>query len=196
MNSILKIKSLLSNVVLFIVMFFIFMVIADKNMQSIRSIEEKMGKVKILDTRFFYDAETVYKVFEDLGESGRVYYRELLIRSEMIFPALYRFFIIVTLCFLFRWWVDKKSRWNLLCFIPLIDLLFDYMENSLVLIMLKQFPDTHIMLATVLGYITMIKYIFVFIAWLLILFSIVMVIGKLTRSFVNRQRERLVRGAL
>lgn len=194
MNNILKVKGLLSNVVLFIVMFFVFMVVADKNMQAIGSIEEKMGEVKLLDTRFFYDADTVYNVLENLGETGRNYYRELLLKTELIFPLVYRFFIIVTLCFLFRWWVDKKSSWNLICFIPLVDLLFDYMENFIVLIMLKQYPDLSVVLATLVGYITMIKYIFVYFAWFLILFSIVMIIGKLIFGLVNRLRERVVRG--
>ncbi len=94
-------------------------------------------KVKSLDTRLSYSANDVLALFEALGERGR---DKLLVFSgfaDMIYPLVYGSMFYLPLRKLTG---PSGSRLRLLSYLPLATVVFDYIENVSILIMLSGFP--------------------------------------------------------
>ncbi len=94
-------------------------------------------EVKSLDTRLFYNASDVLALFEALGEQGRA---KLLVFSgvaDMIYPLVYGSMFYLLLRKLAG---PFGSRLRLLSYLPVATVVFDYIENASILIMLRVFP--------------------------------------------------------
>lgn len=98
--------------------------------------------MKLLDMMpLGYDLDYVDKLFETLGEGGRGKYLTSQIPVDMFYPLLFG----LSYSLLFGYFLKKLNMYNApyfyLCFLPIIVMIFDYLENIGIIIMLKTYPQ-------------------------------------------------------
>lgn len=96
----------------------------------------------ILDTMpTGYDATYVQTLFDSLGEAGRHNYLKLQIPVDLLYPLL--FFICYTLVatYLMKHTNRLYTPWFILCFLPVIAAVADYVENISIINLLNSYPD-------------------------------------------------------
>lgn len=165
--------------------FLVFILIGGTNLENIARLEEQAG-TKLLDTRLSYTGEEAVAILEQFGPEGRDAYKELLTGSELVFPVLYRGFMILLLAFLLKKWLGPENRWILLSLLPFADMILDYTENFLIFSMLTNYPDAVEGLTGVIGFVSSGKYFFVIAAVLLALIS---TIGTIINKIKNRIKQ-------
>jgi hypothetical protein len=88
-----------------------------------------------------YTPDYVNSLFNALGQEGRNAYLFQQIPLDLIYPGLFG----VTYCLLFAFILKKLGKEDshlfYLCFIPVFAVIFDYLENIGIIIMLKNYPD-------------------------------------------------------
>jgi hypothetical protein len=157
------------------IFFILFMIIAYLNIGKpfgIEQLEEITGGVGALD-EMFYTPESAYEVLDKQGEAGRQFYQQLLLTTEIIFPFIYRMFNAVFIAFLFSRFLPPKSKLNYLCLAPIIGMIADYIENSLILTMLFNYPERLYAIANTASVITIIKWVSNYADWTLITLGII-----------------------
>lgn len=88
-----------------------------------------------------YDLNYVSKLFNSLGEDGRLIYLTNQIPVDMIYPALFG----LSYCLLLGYFLEKlkklNSQYMYFCLIPIIAGIADYFENLGIIVMLKNYPE-------------------------------------------------------
>ena len=100
-------------------------------------------QVKPLDTRFSYSADEVRVLFEQLGTEGRDIYKGV-VGLDMVYPLVYGFLFILILAWFLKKITGPGSQWLMLALLPLIGVLFDYLENINTLKLLNRYPEISI----------------------------------------------------
>ena len=95
----------------------------------------------ILDLKpFGYDFNYVNQLFDQLGDAGRFYYLKTQLAVDFIYPTLF----ILCYCALAVYTTSKLKTVNklfkLMCWLPLIAGICDYIENLFILNMLDNYP--------------------------------------------------------
>ena len=141
-------------------------------------------EVKPLDTRFSYTLEEVVSDFEKLGVEGRHVYQFIVGRIDMIFPVIYGLFFILTLAYLLKKITPPHSKWMLIALLPVLGMLFDYLENFNTLSLLKNYPDLSAQGVAWGEQMTRLKHGFLFLSIGLILF---LAIGVVIKKLMHRK---------
>src|SRR5262249_14399367 len=91
------------------------------------------------DLRFGYQADDAYRLIERYGPRGRAHWRRLLL-LDMAFPAVYAALFALLLL---RWadWVQAAPAWRAAAAAPLLAGGSDYVENVLLLQVLRALPQ-------------------------------------------------------
>ena len=145
-------------------------------------INDVIGKeFQSLDARFFYSKSDVMLAFEEIGEYGRKKYMFISGYIDMVYPLVYGMLFSLLLLRLTRKLPTKKMKW--VCYVPLIAVLFDYIENVGVLKMLDSYPMVSESLVNLTSFATSGKWIFVLIS---ILFLTGLGVFGLTRNKKNQ----------
>jgi hypothetical protein len=139
---------------------------------GIEQLEEITGGVGALD-EMLYTPESAYEILDKQGEAGREFYKQLLLTTELIFPFIYRMFNVVFIAFLFSKFLPPKNKLNYLCLAPIIGMISDYIENSLILTMLFNYPERLYAIANTASVITIIKWVSNYTDWTLITAGII-----------------------
>ncbi len=88
-----------------------------------------------------YDLNYVNKLFNSLGEIGRDVYLTSQIPVDMLYPLLFG----LTYCLILAYFLKKINKFNtpftLLCYIPIIAGIADYLENFGIITMLNNYPE-------------------------------------------------------
>lgn len=109
-----------------------------------------------LDIRFVYDADTVAAVLAELGEGGRAAYLRSLLIADIAWPLVYGSTLALTIA-----WGFVGSAWQRrLISLPLLAVLWDLAENTLVSIQIVRFPSFTRWLATVGSGVSAVKWVF------------------------------------
>jgi len=100
------------------------------------------GGMKLLDMMpQGYDSEYVNELFSKLGKEGRDVYLFNQIPVDMVYPLLFG----ITYTLLIAYFLKKLNKLNtsmfLLCLIPIIGGIADYLENIGIITMLNDYPD-------------------------------------------------------
>lgn len=123
------------------------------------------GKIEgeILDTRLFFSPEEAYDSISAYSAEGRALYMQTTLLFDYLYPWAYSLF----LCFsIFR--LSGKFALSLL---PFLVLALDYAENTVVVVLLFQYPEKLEGLAHAAGMITSAKWAMVVLCLLLILWA-------------------------
>lgn len=98
-------------------------------------------EVKPLDIRFSYTVDEVINDFEKLGVEGRDLYKFIVGRIDMVYPIIYGLFFILVLAYLLKKVTNPDSKFILIALLPLLGMLFDYLENFNTLSLLNNYPN-------------------------------------------------------
>ncbi|PID99031.1 hypothetical protein CSA80_02855 [Candidatus Saccharibacteria bacterium] len=98
-------------------------------------------EVTPLDMRFSYSREDVLSLFQTLQEAGRAKYQYVSSIIDMMYPLLYGVLLFLLLKKLIRSLPFAVGRLTIVCFLPIIAAVFDFIENFNVIGMLKSFPS-------------------------------------------------------
>jgi uncharacterized membrane protein len=96
--------------------------------------------VGVIDMEFAYTQEFVYNTLQAQGEAGRLFYKNLLIRLDFIFPLVNALFFTSIVMFVYKKITNNKKLLTRLAIFPFMIMLFDYLENIFELILLNNYP--------------------------------------------------------
>jgi hypothetical protein len=129
---------------------------------SVPDFREASGGGALLDNSVEFSSDGVYQRLESIGDEGRANYRFRNLTIDLLLP-------LSLFTFLFLWMRRSTERFlsrprmrGLLLALPLVYLVFDFIENFLVIVLIEHYPARVDSLASMLAYITILKRIGVF----------------------------------
>ncbi len=144
--------------------------------------EEAVGGKGSPDTDMMYTGQDLYEIAESYGEDGRSTYILLRWTFDVVWPLVYTFFILSMII-----WIGKfvTYKWvHSIYYLPILAMLFDYLENILVTIVMISFPKKLIGLGQVASYASMTKWVVLSLAFI----GIVVVLLARIIEFMTKNR--------
>jgi hypothetical protein len=132
------------------------------------------GLEQPLDLMFLATPDKMFAMIERYGEYGRVFYRNVELTVDIIYPVIYTLAFGLLISWLFQRGFSSNSRmqkWNVM---PIGAWFFDLLENLGVVTMLKMWPSQPVTLAWLTTVISTIKWIFAGASMVLIVIGLVM----------------------
>ncbi len=145
--------------ILAVVIFFVFTPLVLP--QQAARFEAVAGDGPSPDQSFIYTPADLYGMAEAYGTEGRAAYVRARWTFDVIWPLVYTFFLVTAISWLGKRAFPEGSKARLLNLVPVLGLLFDYLENICASIVMARYPaQTPVvdLLATVF---TPIKWVFV-----------------------------------
>lgn len=134
--------------------------------------------IKILDIMpFGYSYAYVSQLFTELGKEGRNFYLYKQIPIDMVYPFLFG----ITYFYMMVYFLQKINQWKspylYLSLLPFIGALFDYFENTGIILMLYNYPKLTAEVVQLNNFFTITKSLittlfFIFLIIVLIIFGI------------------------
>jgi hypothetical protein len=125
--------------ILFIVTNIIYVFMLAVTIPKVMSFSNGMKLPDMLPTG--YSAEYINTLLSNLGREGRNAYLFNQIPVDMVYPFLFG----ASWCLVLAWFLDKLGKLNglmiYLCLLPLLAGLFDYLENTGMIVILNRYPD-------------------------------------------------------
>jgi hypothetical protein len=115
-----------------------------------------MGTV---DTSFVYSVSDLFRVAEGLGEEGRAQYVRARWTFDLIWPLVYTAFLATAVSYLLDKAFSHQGDWHLLNLIPVVGMLFDYLENIAASGVMMAYPDKLTWLALLSSWFTPVKWV-------------------------------------
>ena len=109
-------------------------------------------KYGIPDILFHYSSDQFYELFQRYNPREIQYYFRTILLLDFIYPIFYTLFTGLL--------IFKLSQNTFISLIPLVILIFDYLENITVLTLVQFLPSQNFTLATFAGYFTSTKWLF------------------------------------
>ena len=125
------------------------------------------GGISPLDMRITYSPATVFSTLTNLGKTGREFYKNWIILDyinaffSMLFQTAILLFLVHRL--------QLESGWRFLCLFPIMKWISDCAENTILWVLLSQFPSQSIIAARISACMTFLKWLTLFITLVSIL---------------------------
>lgn len=143
------------------------------------------GLKESVDTSWFYNAKELYRIAESYGSVGRQFYIYQRWTFDLIWPLVYFSFIFSLSALLYKSiGLSKINRW-ILSFIY-IGITFDFLENSMVTLVMYRYPLITWIVADFAGIATSLKWIFIGLSFLVLLLLILI---KIMQSVLQYTRK-------
>lgn len=136
------------------------------------------------DTSFYYSSEELFDLAEVYGEEGRAAYVRARFTFDLIFPAVYGVFLLVTVSWVFGRALPVESKWRLINLVPLAGVLFDLLENISTSVVMAGYPVRREFAAMLAPVLTLIKWIFVNGSF------VILVIGLLMLGYIRLTQKK------
>ena len=94
------------------------------------------------DLSVYYSAEDLYRMAEAYGEVGRQTYIRVRFTFDLLWPFVYTFFLTTAISWVYAKAFEDDSRWQLANLVPLLGMLFDYLENISTSLVMFRYPQT------------------------------------------------------
>lgn len=183
LNNSLQAKSTITNIVIGIGIILFFNLILFPFLPKL--IADTSFSVKnILDVRFSYSPGLVYSVFTELGSDGRRIYLLSEVLFDLPYAVLYGFIYAILIIKLYE--NSKNYAVKYLFLFPFGISLFDILENTGIILMLKTFPDINDKLVFYTSAFTSIKWIFAIIVAAIVLTGIIIKLKTYRKNQINR----------
>lgn len=134
---------------------------------------EVTGVSESPDTSFFYQSEKIFEMAEAYGESGRDFYILIRWTFDVIWPMVYGSFLYVMMR-----WIQRGYKLNKLTLLPIAGVVFDFIENICATFIFWAYPTRLEWLATVIPFVTMIKWIAIGISFAVIIVGFLIKVRK------------------
>jgi hypothetical protein len=115
--------------------------------------------VEKIDLQITYSPEKLYEIMEPYGEEGRKAYAISHLTSDVLFPIVYLFLFGTAISYTFQRAFPSESWVQRLNLVPFALLLVDFLENTILVILLLSFPTRMIWLARLAGWVTGFKWV-------------------------------------
>jgi hypothetical protein len=119
------------------------------------------GDAGSVDLRFWYTADDVFNMAKEYGQEGREAYIQARYSFDVIFPLMYVAFLATSISFLFGLQFETGNKWMFLNLVPIMGMVFDLLENGLAIVIMGAYPDKLVIFASIVPFMTMLKWIFV-----------------------------------
>jgi len=131
------------------------------------------GKSGSPDMSFYYSADDLYHFAEVYGQQGREAYVRARFTFDVIWPLVYTLFLTTTIS-----WVNTRafapdSGWQRANLIPVLALVFDYMENLTTSLVMLRYPDRTAVIDSLAPVFTLLKWVFIFGSFVLLFAGVV-----------------------
>ena len=93
------------------------------------------------DTSLLYTTQDLYRFAESYGETGIQAYVQARITFDVVFPLVYGFFLVTALSWLYARSFRAVSRWQQANLVPLVAVLFDFLENLATSLVMLRYPQ-------------------------------------------------------
>jgi hypothetical protein len=138
-------------------------------------------KKPTLDSNISYGAREAHALFGKLKDEGRQFYACSEITADLIFPIIYSLFLSLLIIYIFQKCSLNKAL-QFVAMLPLLALLFDYIENILFAFMLFDYPQERTAFAEVASVSTKLKWTFLAVSAGAILFGLTCLVIKSVRK--------------
>jgi multisubunit Na+/H+ antiporter MnhG subunit len=134
------------------------------------------------DTSLGYSASDIFEMAGVYGEQGRRAYIIMRITFDLVFPAVYLFFLVSAITRL-SCKLPENSKLRMLNLIPFLAVLFDLIENTMTATVMGVYPKEAVFAASVAPYASVIKWAFVGTSFVLVA---ILAIYRLTAYISNK----------
>jgi hypothetical protein len=163
----------------FLVTTFLMVVVFPWLRSSAPGVEEELA---MLDLRFKYSPEEAYLAIDSFGESGRKVYIISSLTADSLFPVSYSLLFSISLTLLYQRAFPTENLIQRFHLFPFGILVFDFLENFSVVIMMLAYPLRLSWLARLASIFTMSK-------WSALASTIVLVLVGLVGLMVVKNRK-------
>ena len=133
-------KATWKKVVLFTVLAVFFLILINYSSIGVAGLLKITDGANILDFEFGYNQEEAYQMLTALGTDGRLFYLTTLLPLDVLFPFASMLFFAGWIALLIKY-TSGKYWYKYLLLIPILAMLFDWMENVGIIAMLISYPD-------------------------------------------------------
>jgi hypothetical protein len=112
------------------------------------------------DTFLGYNTSELFEMAHDYGQEGRDAYVLMRFTFDLVFPAIYLFFLVSAITRL----LDKMpsgSKLRLLNMLPFLAVIFDLLENIMTATVMGMYPKEAVFAASIAPYASVIKWVLV-----------------------------------
>lgn len=104
-----------------------------------------------------YSYAQAIKLLTSLGAEGRNAYLSIQLPLDFIYPGLFAVSYALLITWVFKHYLPIDSKFYFIAFIPIIAGVFDYLENTTIIMMLNSFPDISENIVTISSLFTIVK---------------------------------------
>lgn len=136
--------------------------------------QDGTGQIQPLDLMFFAVPEQMFAMIDKYGDATRLFYRNVELTVDIIYPIIYMFAFGLLISWLFQRGFSPESKmmsWNVM---PVGAWFFDLLENLNIVTMLSMHPAKPTALAWLLFVLSSTKWLFAFASIALLLLGLVM----------------------
>lgn len=131
------------------------------------------GLEQPLDLMFLSTPDQTFAMIERYGDSTRIFYRNVELTLDILYPMIYTFAFGLLISWLFQRGFKpghKIQKWNVA---PVFVWFFDLLENLNIVFLLSAWPGQPVTMAWLLTILTTIKWFFAFLSMGLILLGLI-----------------------
>lgn len=135
--------------------------------------EQYSGGAGSPDGSLFYSAGELYGWAEAYGAQGRQAYVRARLTFDVIWPLVYTLFLSTALSWVMARAFAAGVLWSRANLVPVLGMLFDFLENGATALVMARYPQATPIVASVAGFLTSVKWLFVYGSFALLLFGTV-----------------------
>lgn len=154
--------------------------------QSALAVEN--GLLYSIDTTFFTNARRLYEIAEAYGASGRSFYIYQRWTFDLVWPMVYTAFIFSLSSLLYKSIGLSSFNYWILSF-SWIAMALDYLENTMVTIVMVRFPQPTWVIADLAGTVTSLKWIAIGISFVILFLLVVLKITQIVLWQLRRHKR-------
>jgi len=125
------------------------------------SAEPYSGNAGSPDLSFYYSAQDLYHMAEVYGDQGRGAYVRARFTFDLIWPLVYTFFLCTAISWVYTRAFTADSLWRGANLVPVLAMLFDYLENLSVSLVMLRYPYPTNVVDSLAPLFTMLKWVLV-----------------------------------
>lgn len=168
----------LRNTIVFFALFMLLYIAINNKPFGVAQLREITGGHSILDMEMGgYSVDRAYEVLDALGEEGRAFNLKYIVPLDFPFPLAYAMFYFIALTTIMRSLVSWNKPW-IIGLIGIASGLMDWLENIMIIKMLKDYPIKLVSVAKYASFFTQAKSICITISTGLIMISLIALLVK------------------
>lgn len=142
------------------------------------------GLEQPLDLMFFATPDKLFAMIERYGDSTRMFYSNVELTVDIIYPIVYMFAFGLLISWLFQRGFASTSKMQKLNVLPVGAWFFDLLENLSIVALLSAYPAQPVIVAWLL-------FICMTVKWLFVGASVLMIVLGLVRASMNGFKKQM-----